>query len=100
MELEEIKVQKETKREEDLVFTVEVGKGPSSTNHKVTVNKEDLKRLSPGNITAAELVEESFKFLLEREPKGSILTRFNLTVIGDYFPEFEDEITNRLSQRG
>jgi hypothetical protein len=41
-------------------------------------------------------VEESFRFLLEREPKESILRRFNLTVISRYFPEYEREIKTRL----
>jgi hypothetical protein len=41
-------------------------------------------------------VEESFRFLLEREPKESILRRFNLTVISRYFPEYEREIKGRL----
>jgi len=29
---------------------------------------------------------------LEREPKESILSRFNLRIINQYFPEFEEEI--------
>jgi hypothetical protein len=41
-------------------------------------------------------VTESFRFLLEREPKESILGSFDLTVIGRYFPEYEREIAKRL----
>ena len=41
-------------------------------------------------------VEESFAFLLEREPRESILRRFDLPVIGRYFPEYEVEVRRRL----
>jgi len=36
-------------------------------------------------------LENHFRFLLEREPKGSILGRFDATAISRYFPEFERE---------
>ena len=35
-------------------------------------------------------------FLLEREPKESILRSFDLTVISRYFAEYEREMTGRL----
>jgi hypothetical protein len=44
-------------------------------------------------------VRVSFGFLLEREPKESILPTFDLTVIGRYFSDFEREITHRRSLR-
>jgi hypothetical protein len=44
----------------------------------------------------AELVRESFAFLLEREPPTSILPTFSLDVIGRYFPEYPTEIRRRL----
>ena len=42
------------------------------------------------------LVSASFRFLLEREPKESILRSFDLMVISHYFPEYEREIQKRL----
>jgi hypothetical protein len=36
-------------------------------------------------------------FLLEREPKESILGQFDLPVIGRYFPEYERDIRKRLT---
>ncbi len=41
--------------------------------------------------------EQSFEFLLEREPATSILRRFSLDVIGDYFPDYEAEMTRRAA---
>ncbi len=70
---------------------VEVREGGGQTRHRVTVRRDTLARLAPGR-GAEELVRAAFTFLLEREPKESILSRFDVTVIGRYFPEFEREI--------
>jgi hypothetical protein len=43
------------------------------------------------------LVRESFAFLLEREPAGSILPSFSLDVITRYFRSIPGEIRRRLS---
>jgi hypothetical protein len=37
-------------------------------------------------------VARSFAFLLEREPPGSILRRFDLSVIPRYFPDYDSQI--------
>jgi len=75
---------------------VTVKEGHSKTQHRVTLQKADYKRLAGNKASPAELVRESFLFLLEREPKESILRSFDLTVIGRYFPEYEREIIRRL----
>ena len=77
------------------VFEVKVREGKSETRHQVTVSGKDLARFGGGG-DAGALVEESFRFLLEREPKESILGRFELNVIARYFPEYPDEIARRL----
>ena len=43
------------------------------------------------------LVHETFAFLLEREPRSSILARFDLPIVERYFPEYPAEIRRRLS---
>ena len=70
---------------------VTVGEDEAATTHEVTVGDEDRSRLA-GDADVERLVEESFRFLLEREPREAILRRFELTVIGRYFPEYEAEI--------
>lgn len=65
--------------------------------YEVTVSATDKRELAPGAQTAA-LVRESFAFLLEREPPGSILPRFDLSVIPRYFPGYRAEIKRRLRQ--
>lgn len=41
-------------------------------------------------------MKAAFRFLLDREPASSILGRFDVTVIGRYFPEFEAELPGYL----
>jgi hypothetical protein len=78
-------------------FHVRVIEAGSETTHDVTVSPNDYTRLTSGKTEPEELVRRSFEFLLEREPKESILTRFDLSLISRYFPEYEREIRRRLS---
>jgi hypothetical protein len=64
----------------------------SSTTHEVMVSPTVLARLAPGAAHPEDLVRRSFAFLLAREPKESILDRFDLPLIGRYFPEYERAI--------
>jgi hypothetical protein len=73
-------------------FRVRVDEGGSSTEHEVAVSAEDLERLGAGYPSPEAFVRACFDFLLEREPKESILRSFDVTVIGRYFPEFETTI--------
>jgi hypothetical protein len=78
--------------------TVVVGDDPGATIHRVTVSADDLRRLAPADGSVEHLVEASFAFLLEREPRESILGAFELPLIGRYFPEYEREIQRRLGR--
>ena len=80
--------------DEPMRFHVAVRDGGSSTEHEVTVPASDLERLAAGR-SPEEFVRACFGFLLEREPKESILRAFDVGVIGRYFPEFEREISRR-----
>ena len=87
----------EVEKIDNLKFRVRIVEAGSETSHDVTVSTNDYKKFSGSKVESEELVRRSFEFLLEREPKESILTRFDLSVIGRYFPEFEAEIKRRLS---
>jgi hypothetical protein len=71
---------------------VTVTGGGSSTDHDVTVALTDLAHLEPGAATPDDLVRRAFGFLLTREPKESILRRFDLPAIGRYFRDWEREV--------
>lgn len=69
--------------------------GRVTTEHRVRVTPADVARLAEGHSTE-ELLQESFRFLLEREPNTSILRAFELPLIGHYFPEYEDAMRARF----
>ena len=64
----------------------------SSTSHIVTITDKDLQKLSGNSVSKEELIEFSFKFLLEREPNTSIMHSFNLPIISNYFPEYANKV--------
>ena len=67
------------------------------TEHSVSVRREEFQRYSAdGNIQ--QLIEASIRFLLEREPKESIMPRFKLSDIERYFPEYGRVIGSRLER--
>jgi hypothetical protein len=78
---------------------VAIDDGHGASAHHVTVATEDATDLAAATEGAdvERLVYETVAFLLEREPKESILRAFDLTVVGRYFPEFEAEIRSRLA---
>ena len=68
--------------------TVEVSDASGESHHVVRVSANDVERWSRGRSVEA-LVRDSFTFLLEREPKESILKEFDLALIRRYFPEYD-----------
>ena len=81
------------------IYEVAIEEGRTRTTHDVTVSPEHIARYAPG-ASAEDLLRASFEFLLEREPKESILRSFALPVIERYFPEYARTIHDRLSGRG
>lgn len=77
------------------VYRVTV-QGDTVTTHEVTVDPSYRRRLGGAEIDGAKLVEKSFEFLLQREPNTQILRKFDLSVIQQYFPEYEAEIRDAL----
>jgi hypothetical protein len=80
-----------------LEFDVVVREGPGETRHRVTMARGTYERLTGHRHTPAQCLEAAFRFLLDREPKESILRRFDVAVISRYFPEFEQTLPRYLS---
>ncbi len=76
-------------------FRVTVHEGGGATTHEVTDEDDAIGRLG-GTAEGEAFVEAAFRFLLDREPKESILGRFDVRVISRYFPEFEERIDEYL----
>ncbi|MFO7871532.1 MAG: hypothetical protein R6V03_08895 [Kiritimatiellia bacterium] len=84
----DIRVKK--KENDSYEVTVEAGR---TTTHTVTLTDEYHEKLTAGKISKEALIEKSFQFLLVRESNSSILSSFELPLIGHYFPEYEREIS-------
>ena len=72
-------------------FKVSVTKN-SSTKHIVLLSDRFHQDVTNNKLTKTELITHSFEFLLKRESNQSILKKFNLEVISQYFPEYIEEI--------
>ena len=83
-------VEIEMRSQNEFAVVVE-GKG-DKTQHLVSLDDDYYHLLTQGRISKEKLIRKSFQFLLQREPKESILAKFNLKLIKSYFPEFEKEI--------
>jgi len=77
------------------VYDVRVEDDRGATTHEVTVWPSDIARYAP-DAAPEDLLEASFAFLLEREPKEAILRRFELPVIERYFPEYPGVIASMI----
>ena len=80
-------------------YRVTIDEGSTASTHIVKVWPSDVEQYGPGS-TPEELLEASFEFLLEREPKESILSRFDLAVIERYFPTYPSVVRAKLAARG
>ena len=75
-----------TSKDKD-TFSVTVTEN-STTTHTVTITDQIHLKLTGGEISKESLLEKSFEFLLQREPNTSILGKFKLEVISQYFPDY------------
>lgn len=79
-------------------FGVQVTDGELTTTHDVRMPPSlmgDLLRLKW--VDAEVVVRESFVFLLERQPASAIPPAFSLTDIWQSFPDYYDELHQRLT---
>ena len=73
------------------VFKVTVS-GRTTTQHEVTITDSTHQELTNEHATNEELLDFSFKFLLDREPNTSILSSFEIMVIAQYFHEYPSKV--------
>lgn len=87
----------QTSRSHPLEFQVAVSTQGTTTEHLVSVSRPHLESLTHSRYSARQLIEASILFLLDREPKESMLRRFDVTLIPRYFPEFELQLPHYLA---
>jgi len=79
-------------------FGVEVTEADEATSHRVIVPPSLLEDWGLEEADSEDVVRESFEFLIEREPASSILPEFSLAIISRYYPEYKDELPERLGR--
>lgn len=93
MEITTITVVQQSEQPTGGTYRVLVKGEASQTSHLVKLSNEEFEQYKGSRAKPEELIKDAFNFLLEREPKESILKEFNLSVIEQYFPEFKETIT-------
>ena len=78
------------------IFKVTVSGSPA-TRHEVTVTDIVHYHLTNGRLTKEGLLDFSFEFLLDQEPNTLISSKFDITVISQYFREYGSKFLRILS---
>ncbi|HEX5461926.1 MAG TPA: hypothetical protein VFX20_18320 [Steroidobacteraceae bacterium] len=78
-------------------FEVIVREADGESRHHVTMSQAGFEKMTAGQHTPEHCLAAAFRFLLDRERKESILGRFDVSVISQYFPEFERELPRYLA---
>jgi len=92
-----ITISSEKQTETGWQFTVEVSDSESARSYTVTVTQDDWQNLTAEQVPPAKLIKQSFRFLLTKESKESILSSFDLSVIKTYFPNYEQAMTTHFN---
>jgi hypothetical protein len=83
-----------------LVFDVIVRDPRGESRHRATIQADETERWAKLGAEPARCVEAVMRFLLDREPKESILSAFDMRVVRRYFPEFDDAFPGYLVRLG
>ena len=83
--------------DDPMLFNVTVQEAGNETHHQGTMSKETYGNLTGGKVNPGRCIEVAFGFLLEREPKESILSSFDVAIISRYFPSFSSEFGKYIS---
>jgi hypothetical protein len=81
-----------------LTFDVVVRDARGESRHQVTMQADEAKRWAKLGAKPSHCVEAAMRFLVDREPKESILTAFDMRVIRRYFLEFDDAFPSYLAR--
>ena len=83
-----------------LVFDVIVRDPRGESRHRVTIEANNAERWAKLGAEPSRCAEAVMRFLLDREPKKSILNAFDTNVVRRYFPGFDDAFPSYLARLG
>ena len=92
----EIEVGTETERDNAWAYEVRVFDAGRTYEYDVTLSFSDYDHWSRGRVPPSRVVHRAFEYLLAREPAGSILPKFDCSVIRRYFPEVDKELPKMI----
>ena len=81
-------------------FDVIVRDATGESRHRVTIQADEARRWAEFGAEPSQGVEAVMRFLIDREPKESILSAFDTNVVRRYFPEFDDALPGYLARLG
>ena len=91
-----IDVQTETEEPSRWRYRVTLTEGEMVHAFDVTLSWADYDLWCHGRVAPEKVVKAAFAFLLDHEPIGSIMRRFDCSVIRRYFPQVDEELPRRL----
>jgi len=65
-------------------------------DYEVTLEESYFRKLTRGDILPEELIEESFRYLLDMDKIGDLATTFDLGMLGIQDPDYEKEMKLRI----
>jgi hypothetical protein len=77
-------------------FDVIVRDLSGESRHRVTIEANEAERWAKLGAAPPRCVEALMRFLLDREPKESILSAFDMRAVRRYFPGFDDAFPEYL----
>jgi hypothetical protein len=83
-----------------MTFDVVVRDARGESRHRVTMQGDEAQRWAGLGAESLHCVEAAMRFLLDREPKESILGAFDMRVIRRYFPDFDGAFPGYLARAG
>jgi hypothetical protein len=81
-------------------FNVIVRDLHGESRHRVTIEANEAERWAKLGAEPSRCAEAVMRFLLDREPKKSILNAFDTNVVRRYFPGFDDAFPSYLARLG
>lgn len=92
----EIEIGEETEASNHWAYAVSVFADGRKHDYAVTLSFQDYDLWSRGRVSPSRVVEAAFKFLLANESAGSIMSKFDCSVIRRYFPEVDQALPEML----
>jgi hypothetical protein len=86
--------------EAELTFDVIVRDARGESRHRVTIGADEARRWAELGVEPPRGVEAVMRFLIDREPKESILSAFDTNVVRRYFPELDAALPGYLVRLG